>query len=73
MDSNKNVYYNVLVSFYGNENGEVSEYRWFVRVDSFSDWLGSVDFHCREVLIRDVEIIRFDLSIPAPRWFKFDD
>lgn len=73
MHLHKNTYYNILVSRYGNDDGEVVEFRWKVSVDSLSDWLRSIDLHCCEVLIRDIESIQFDSVITPPRWFKYGD
>lgn len=73
MHLHKNTYYNILVSCYGNDDGEVVEFRWRVSVDSLSDWLRSIDLQRCEVLIRDIESIQFDSVITPPRWFRFGD
>ena len=73
MTLHKNTYYNILVSRYGNDDGEVVEFRWFVSVDALSVWLLTIDLHCCEVLIRDIEDIRFDSAVTPPRWFQFGD
>lgn len=73
MTLHKNTYYNVLVSQYGNSDGDVVESRWMVSVDAFPAWLHSIDFQLCEVLIRDIEDIHFDCAITPPRWFKYGD
>ena len=65
-------YYNVLSSKYGNVDGSVIEHRLFVLVDYLSDWLKTIDLHEYEVLIRDVEELSFDSSVP-PRLLQFGD
>lgn len=69
----KNTYYNILVSRYGNDDGGVVEFRWFVSVDALPAWLYTIDLQCCEVTIRDIENIHFDSAIAPPRWFKFGD
>lgn len=72
MTLHKNTYYyNVLVSRYGNDDGEVVEFRWMVSVEAFSSWLKTVDLQRCEVTIRDIEDIGFDSDITPPRWFKY--
>ena len=72
MTLHKNAYYNVLVSRYGNDDGEVVEFRWMVSVDAFSSWLKSIDLHRCELTTRDIEFIGFD-CVTTPRWFKYGD
>lgn len=73
MTLHKNSYYNVLVSRYGDDDGEVVEFKWMVSVDAFSSWLKTIDLQCCEVTIRDIEVIGFDSVITPPRWFKYGD
>lgn len=73
MTLHKNTYYNILVSRYGNDDGDVVESRWFVSVDALPAWLHTIDLQCCEVLIRDIENIHFDCAITPPRWFKYGD
>lgn len=73
MTLRSNKYYNILVSRYGNDDGKVVESRWYVSIDSLSDWLSSIDFHCCEVLIRDIESIQFDSAITPPSLFCYGD
>lgn len=73
MTLHKNTYYNILVSRYGNDDGEVVEFRWMVSVDALPVWLHTIDLQRCEVLIRDIENIHFDCVITPPRWFKFGD
>ncbi len=73
MTLHKNSYYNVLVSRYCNDDGDVVEFRWMVSVDAFSSWLKSIDLTRCEVTIRDIEVIGFDCVITPPRWFKYGD
>ena len=72
MTLHKNLYYNVLVSRYGNDDGEVVEFRWMVSVDAFTSWLKTIDLQRCEVTIRDIEVIGFDcVLLRSPRIKSF--
>lgn len=57
------------------KDSKPSETRWMVSVSSFKDWMDIVgDLTCTEVVIRDMELISFDVPTSfTPRWFKYCD
>lgn len=68
-------YYNVLLSRYGNDDGEVVESRFMVSVSALSAWMDIFsDLSRCEVTIRAVETLSFDVPTSfIPRWFKYGD